>query len=170
MASRQQRSYTEQEQYQVLLKVAEYGGNVSAAAKELGIPYQTVVVWARKRRHEVIEIHSLLKEEIAEKCSSSALNLAEKILEGIDKLSLVGDIVIEKRRVIPLENRLKTTVVSLAILIDKMLLLNGQPTSIQDIDIHETEKNPQQTLEELEKTIEENCRILEIDSSRFLEN
>ncbi len=170
MDSRRQRSYTEQEQYQALLKVAEYGGNVGAAAKELGIPYQTVVVWARKRRDEVIEIHSLLKEEIAEKCSSSALNLAEKILEGVDKLSLDGHLVTDKKKVVPLENRLKTAVVSLAILIDKMLLLNGQPTSIQDIDIHETEKNPQQTLEELEKTIEENCQILGIDGSRFLGN
>ena len=46
MGSRQQRSYTEEEQYKALLEVAEYGGggNVSAAAKGLGIPYQTVVV------------------------------------------------------------------------------------------------------------------------------
>lgn len=146
MANRQQRSYTEQEQYQALLKVAEYGGNVSAA-KELGIPYQTVVVWARKGRHEVIEIHSLLKEEIAEKCSSPVLNLAEKISEGIDKLSLDGDMETKGRRIIPAENRLKTAVVSLAILIDKMLLLNGQSTSIQDIDIHETQKKPQPTSE-----------------------
>ena len=125
MASRQQRSYTEQEQHQALLKVAEYGGNVSAAAKELGIPYQTVVVWARKRRDEVIGIHSLLKEEIAEKCTSSAVILAEKILEGIDKISLDGDIETKGRRIIPAENRLKVAVITLATLIDKMLLLDG---------------------------------------------
>ncbi len=80
------------------MKVAKYGGNVSAAAKELGIPYQTVVVWARKRRHEVIEIHSLLKEKIAEKCSSSALDLAEKIGEGINELSLDGPIETKGRK------------------------------------------------------------------------
>ena len=62
---------------------------------------------------------------------------------------------------------MKVAVVSLAILIDIMMLLNGKPTSI---DIHETEKKPQQTLEELEKIIEENCRVLGIDSSRFLGN
>ncbi|MCP4364676.1 MAG: hypothetical protein GY800_05190 [Planctomycetes bacterium] len=61
-------------------------------------------------------------------------------------------------------------VVTRAILIDKTLLLSGQPTSIQDIDIHETEKKPHPTLEELEKTIEENCRVLGIDSSGFLGN
>jgi transposase-like protein len=170
MGSRTQRSYTEEEQYQAIVKVAEYGGNVSAAAKEMGIPYQTVVVWARKRRHEVIQIHRLLKEEIAENCSSSAVILAEKINEGIEKLSLDGDIVADNKKVLPLENRLKTAVVSLAILIDKMLLLNGKPTNIQDTDVHGTVEKPQPTREELEKAIENNCRILGIDSSRFLGN
>ncbi len=154
MGSRKQRSYTEEEQYKALLKVAEFGGNVHAAARELGIPCQTLVVWVKKRGVELRKIHKALKRELAKNCSSSAVNLAEKISEGIDKLSLDGPIETKGRRIIPKENRLKVAVVSLAILIDKMLLLSGKPTSIQDI--YQTEKKPRPTLEELEKTIEEN--------------
>ena len=170
MGSRQQRSYSEEEQYQAILKVAEYGGNASAAAKELGIPYQTVVVWARKRAEELIGIQSALKRKLAQECSSSAVILAEKISEGIEKLSLDGPIETKGRKVVPLENRLKVAVVSLAILIDKMMLLNGQATSIQNIGLHETQKKPHATREEVKKAIEENCRVLGIDSSRFLGN
>ena len=59
-------------------------------------------------------------------------------------------------------------IITLAILIYKMFLLDGQPTSSQDTGTYETQKKSQLTREELEKSIEENCRVLGLDSSRFL--
>ena len=103
MGSRKQRSYTEQEQYQALLKVAEFGGNVHAAARALGIPCQTLVVWVKKRGVELRKIHKTLKRELAQECSFSAVLLAEKIGEGIDQLALDGPIETNGRKIIPTE-------------------------------------------------------------------
>ena len=57
-------------------------------------------------------------------------------------------------------------VVTLAILIDKMLLLSGQPTSIHDTGVKHEQSIA--TVEEAEASIRESCRVLSLDPAMFL--
>lgn len=93
------------------------------------------------------------------------LSLSGPEREG-KKLSLDGPIETKGRRIIPAENRLKVAVVTLAILIDKMMLLDAQPTGIQDINTKHEQRI--MTEEEAEASIMESCRVLGLDPAMFL--
>ena len=73
----------------------------------------------------------------------------------------------DKKKVVPLENRLKPAIVSLAILIEKVLLLNSKATDTQSTDI---KHNQNIITEEAIASIRESCRILTVDPAVCLKD
>ena len=113
---RKQRRYSDQERAEALAALAANNGNLSHTARQLGIPRATLEAWAKQKRHaEAAENVAPEKEALADRLEI----LAGKLLDGVteEKIAVSGP---------------KELLTSLGIAVDKMQLLRGQPTSIND--------------------------------------
>lgn len=127
---RARRSYTDRDKAAALAALDINGGNESETARQLGIPRITLHEWAEGRvNRDVSEFRREKKAELAEILEELALNLAEKMLRS-DRASGVD----------------------LGIVIDKLLLLRGEPNAISKEVTHTSpERRRERILELVEK-------------------
>src|SRR6185369_5422822 len=106
--------YSLERKAEVLALVQANGGNIDRTAKETGIPHQTIRFWfANSHRFSNLQIQKEL--DLASKSESNAHLLANSIAShNLDEASLSQ----------------KAT--AFGIMVDKMQLLRGQPTSINE--------------------------------------
>lgn len=106
--ARKERNYSDSEKAQALVVLDFCNGNESEAARRLGIPRQTLQEWnAGRVSEEVPEIRQDKKADLAQALEDLAFTL-------VDKMSTSE----------------KSSGVDLGIVVDKMLLLRGEPNSI----------------------------------------
>lgn len=116
MSKQERRRYSDQDKATALASLAANGGNVNQTARDLGLPEPTLRSWARGRGVgvEIVDLQAHKKVDLADRLESIAHKLAGAIPGKID------------------EGSLQQTATSLAILIDKMQLLRGRPTAINE--------------------------------------
>jgi Transposase len=106
------RRYTDEERGASLAALAANAGNVKRTARELGIPEVTLRHWSTGSRHpEAVTMGAQKKGPLADKLEEVAWALAGK-LPGSD----CSDV--------------QATAVALGILVDKLQVLRGLPSSI----------------------------------------
>jgi len=118
----QYRDYPEEKKAEALLAYEANSFNVSQTARQLGIPRQTLDYWI-KDAERFAEIQKGKRGILADRLE----NIAYSLVDSIDSHDL---------SIVPLQNK----ATSLAIAIDKMQLLRGQPTSISQSVISEEER------------------------------
>jgi transposase-like protein len=108
-------NYSDVQKANALAALAANGGNVNRTARELGIPWSTLKGWCRPDSAPgVAELREEQKRDLPAKLQEVAWKLAGAIEGKIDAASL------------------QHTAVALGIVIDKLQLLQGKPTSITD--------------------------------------
>jgi transposase-like protein len=113
-----QRRYSDDDRANALAALAANGGNIDRTARQLGVPRATLQSWAKGSRHpEAAEDAAQKKGPLAD----SIEDLARKVLAGMeDKIEGA---------------RFNEAAVGFGILVDKMQLLRGKPTSIDKHDL-----------------------------------
>jgi len=127
---RKQRNYSDSEKAAALVMLDFCGGNESEAARRLGIPRASLREWVAQRgiNPEVTETRQEKKADLADALEELAFNLVEKLLASE-----------------------KTGGVDLGIVVDKMLLLRGQPNSINQSVVADAEKRQARILQLVQK-------------------
>ena len=107
-------AYSDSEKATALAALDANGGNVAATARQLKIPRKTLDGWkaGTNVHEEVAEIRQEKKRDLADEMEKIALNLVDAIPDKIKEASL------------------QQTATSLGIAVDKMQLLRGKPTAI----------------------------------------
>ena len=124
--SRPKRSYTPEFIANALATVKTNNNNISKTARELDVPFHTLREWVKNGRRNTAKVSMLqqIKEgTLAQKLEFNAHRLADSITDH-DLNSAT----------------LQAKSVALGITTDKMLLLNGQPTSIHTAVISEEDR------------------------------
>lgn len=106
------KDYSAERKAEVLALVTANGGNVARVAKETGIAHQTIFNWL-KQAQRYSHLEQRKQTELAQKLENNAHMLADSIADH--DLSIV-----------PLASK----ATALGIMVDKMQLLRGEPTSI----------------------------------------
>jgi transposase-like protein len=107
------RRYSDQEQADALAALDANGGEVARTAAALGIPDETLRMWARGlRRPHNPQLLASTKEALAERLEAIAQSMAGVIEGGLDRISPSQAAII------------------MGISIEKFLLLRGEATSI----------------------------------------
>jgi len=105
---RRWRNYSDAEKAAALVVLDYCKGNTREAARRLDIPEATIRAWANGRINEdCAELHAEKKADLAEVLEQLALNLVQKLLKAKDASS-----------------------VDLGIVVDKLLLVRGEPNAI----------------------------------------
>lgn len=106
---RRQRNYSDNEKARALVMLDFCDGNESEAARKLGIPRKTLHEWAEERgiNPDVAETRHEKKADLADSLEKLAFDLIDKV-----------------------KTSEKAGGVDLGIVIDKMLLLRGEPNAI----------------------------------------
>jgi len=114
---RKYRNYSDSEKAAALVALDFCGGNESEASRKVGIPRKTLHEWAEERgvTPDVAEIRQEKKADLADALEDLAFNLVGKLLSSE-----------------------KASGVDLGIVVDKMLLLRGEPNSISKDVTHAT--------------------------------
>lgn len=108
------RDYSDSERATALAALDANGGNVAATARTLQIPRSTLQEWANGRvNSEVTELRQEKKRDLAERLEDIAHELVDALPDKIGRANL------------------QQTATTLGIVIDKMQLLKGEPTNIQ---------------------------------------
>ena len=112
------RQYSDADKASALAALDANGGNVARTARELSIPRQTLDSWTNERgiNHDVPELRQEKRGELAEQLEAIAYTLA-------------GDLVKQDKRELATLQQIAT---SLGIVVDKMQLLRGKPTAINE--------------------------------------
>ncbi|NJL03082.1 MAG: transposase [Spirulinaceae cyanobacterium SM2_1_0] len=114
----QRRKYSDQEKAGALAVLDANSGDVRKTARILGIPYTTLREWCITGPHnDVAELRKHKKIDLAQRLEQIARELTYALPYKIKAANL------------------QQTATSMAIAIDKMQLLRGQPTSIADIAV-----------------------------------
>ena len=110
MATKKQ--YSDEDKASALAALDANGGNASKTARQLGIPRITLLDWSKNRgvSDDMSELRQVKKVELAEKLEEIAHKLADAIPGKINDATL------------------QQTATSLAIAVDKLQLLKGEPT------------------------------------------
>lgn len=161
------KDYTEEDKIQALIAVIEHGGNVSWASRTLGIPYPTLLQWVNSKWGEdkLAELNIRVKRRIVNKAQTIVDALLDKLNKGVENLKLDGHFICDEKTVRVLESRLKEVALTVAILVDKIQLMQGQPTAIHgvggriEIDVRG----------KAIKDLEEACKELNMPVEKFLE-
>jgi hypothetical protein len=106
------RKYPAEDIERGLQALAEYGGNAEAASRAVNIPANTLRGWKIKFADEFGEVRREKRSDLIEKVWQAAHKALEQVLEKMTKASA------------------KEAAVILGILVDKGLLLGGEPTEI----------------------------------------
>ncbi len=113
------RSYSAEEKGEALAVLDANEGNVLKTAEQLGIPRKTLEGWSKDRATQVVnEIRQIKKAELAQKFGNIVDRLLDLVLEDLPNLP----------------PQVKLT--GLGIATDKWLLLNDQPTGIQQLNVN----------------------------------
>lgn len=113
------RRYSDNDKALALAALDANGGDVRKTAKTLRMPESTLSDWSKNRgvNKEVTEIREVKKKELSEKLGEVAYKLTDNLLiRAESELSIL----------VPM----KDVATSLGIVVDKMQLLKGEPTSI----------------------------------------
>jgi len=113
------RQYSDNDKAVALATLDANGGDVRKTAKALKMPESTLSDWSKHRgvNKEVTEIREVKKKELSEKLEEVAYRLTENLAIRADS---------ELSALVPM----KDIATSLGIVVDKMQLLKGEPTSI----------------------------------------
>lgn len=116
-------SYSESEKSTALAALEANGGNVSQTARDLNIPRKTLEHWSNGHgvNDDVAKDCQIKKRDLADELEKLAMTLVDAIPEKIDDATL------------------QHTAVTLGITLDKMQLLRGKPTAINQ-DMTDPEK------------------------------
>jgi len=126
---RRQRNYSDKEKAAALVMLDFCDGNLSKASKQLGIPLTTLKEWNDGRIPDgVTETRNEKKADLADSLEQLAFDLIDKV-----------------------KTSEKAGGVDLGIVIDKMLLLRGEPNSISK-DV--TQVSPEQRRERILQLVE----------------
>ena len=115
-------TYSDRQKAEALAALDANAGNLRRTSRQIGIPVTTLWDWRNGRgtNGDVSELRTQKKGELAGELTEIAWKLAGDLQRG------------EKRR----KASLVQIATSMAIVIDKALLLRGQPTSVsQDADV-----------------------------------
>lgn len=127
------RVYTDNDVLNATVMVEVNGGNVLKTSRELGIPLATLWTWVNgRKRASLLKLKEERKGDLAEALEELAWQVLESTPRKIEGASL------------------KDATLSLAIAVDKMRLLRGQPTTITQHD----NLSPEQHLEKLRELAE----------------
>ena len=108
LSTRRERNYSDAEKAAALVMVDFYKGNALKASKVLEIPHSTLCEWIRGRVPLGLgEIRNEKKRDLCQRLEDLAHSMIDKMVENPQVAAL-----------------------ELAIIVDKYLLLKGQPTSI----------------------------------------
>ncbi len=111
------RRYSDQEKSDALVALAANGGNIKKTATDLGIPQMTLASWAKGNVHPEV---TKLRDEKKAPLADALEDLARKMIGAApDKIG---------------ETTLQPLITSLGIAIDKMQVLRGKPTNINQHD------------------------------------
>jgi transposase-like protein len=116
---RGKRQYSDSDKALALATLDANGGDVRKTAKTLKMPESTLSDWSKNRgvNKEVTEIREVKKKELSEKLEEVAYKLTDNLMiRAESELSIL----------VPM----KDVATSLGIVVDKMQLLKGKPTSI----------------------------------------
>jgi transposase-like protein len=113
--------YSDNDKALALATLDANGGDVRKTAKTLKMPESTLSDWSKNRgvNKEVTEIREVKKKELSEKLEEVAYKLTDNLMiRAESELSIL----------VPM----KDVATSLGIVVDKMQLLKGKPTSINE--------------------------------------
>lgn len=130
--ARRARNYSDKEKAAALVVLDFCEGNESEAARRTGIPTNTLREWnlGRNRNEDVAELREEKKANLADSLEKLAFDLIDKVKDSA-----------------------KAGGVDLGIVIDKMLLLRGEPNSIsKDVTHASPERRRERILELVQKT------------------
>ena len=116
----ERRTYSDREKAEALAALDANSGNLTRTADDLGIPYSTLRDWANGRG---------LNGGVAELRSQKKASLADTLADVAE--ALAGDLFDESKRHRASIQQIAT---AMAIVIDKMQLLRGDPTTIERRD------------------------------------
>jgi transposase-like protein len=119
-AAKRQKAYSDDDRATTLAALDANAGNVSRTARQLSIPASTITEWRDGRVHpEVTTSREVKKKELAEKLEEVAHALTGNLMTRAEsELSIL----------VPM----KDVATSLGIVVDKMQLLKGKPTAINE--------------------------------------
>ena len=129
--SRRQRNYSDKEKAAALVVLDFCNGNLSKASKQLGIPLTTLKEWNDGRVPlGVTETRNEKKADLADSLEQLAFDLIDKVKDSE-----------------------KAGGVDLGIVIDKMLLLRGEPNAISKDVTHASPERRRERILELFKKV-----------------
>lgn len=110
------RQYSDSDKAAVLVALDANAGNVAKTSKQLGIPRQTIQEWSHNRNvnNEVPNLRQIKKEELSVRFEHAVHEMVDVLPSKRGKASL------------------KDVATAIGILTDKMQLLKGKPTSINE--------------------------------------
>ncbi len=128
------RSYSDNEKASILAALDANGGNVNKTARQLKVAASTITDWSKNRKInvDVTDMRQVKKKGLAEKLE----DLAHVLVDALHKSAA---------------NALLKDAVALGIAIDKMQLLKGQPTAINQSSTLTDEERAQRASELFEK-------------------
>lgn len=120
MAKKPKRRYSDEDRANALAALAANGGNISRTSKEIGIPAATLRAWNTGERHpEATQMCEEKKEPLADAFE----NIARQLIGGVTKEKIAAA-------------DAQKLMTSAGIAVDKMQLLRGKPTAINDSSHH----------------------------------
>lgn len=121
--SKKRKKYTDKDKALALATLDAYGGSLRKTSEQLKIPVATLDDWNKGRSvtPKIEQIRTENRRELSEKLDDIAHQLADAIPGKIDSASLLQ------------------ASTSLAIAVDKMQLLKGQPTAINQNNVQLTD-------------------------------
>jgi transposase-like protein len=108
------KDYSAERKAEILAQVTAHGGNVAQVARLTDIPHQTIRSWL-EQADRYSELQTQKQTDLAQKLENNAHKLADSIAE-------------HDLTIVPLQSK----ATALGIMVDKMQLLRGQPTSIHE--------------------------------------
>lgn len=109
------RRYSDEQRVNALAALAANNGNLHQTSRQIGIPVSTLECWAKKLRHPEASVGAdEKKKELSDAIEDVARSIADSLIGKLDDASF------------------KDATVGFGILIDKMKLLRGEPTSINE--------------------------------------
>ena len=130
-------------------------GTMTGAAKETGVPYTTIQVWAKKDYWPILleEIKYLRNIELDGKFTT----LIDRTLKNVEERLVKGDSVVVKGEIVNKPVSARDSALIAAIMFDKRQILRGDPTQIQqkNFNVDERLEQLQQTFDKLARRAEE---------------
>lgn len=112
----ERRQYSDADKAMALATLDAHGGDVAKTARQLGIPRTTLIGWAADRGvvNDVSELRQVKKRDLADRLEEIAHDLVDVMPNKMQQATL------------------QQIATSLGITVDKMQLLRGKPTAINE--------------------------------------